>query len=78
GNVINAGSPSARGHRNCVSWTTACPKCGMDCARFDAHEPRNGCLHDASFVDAVETDEVWKHIEALLEGADMRLQRRAV
>jgi len=66
GNTINAGLVSCRGNRICMSWTTTCPQCGMDCIRHDAHVPRNGCDHAVSFLDSIAVEEVWSQVEALL------------
>ncbi|HEX7048444.1 MAG TPA: glycosyltransferase family 9 protein [Gammaproteobacteria bacterium] len=66
GNMINGGPMNVRNHRCAMSWTTHCPLCGMDCIANDAHVPRDGCMHDESFVDGVSVDEISAHAEALL------------
>lgn len=77
GNMINAGPITSRGNNVCISWTTTCPKCRMDCTRHDAHVPRIGCDHAASFLDSISVDEVWGHVESLLAGHARKMRLAA-
>lgn len=64
GNLLNAG-PFGRGrHRVQISWTTACPVCGVDCTTVDGSVER--CEHDPSFVGDVPTAAVLADVRALL------------
>lgn len=77
GNMINAGPLAAAGNSVCISWTTICPACGMDCTRYDAHVPRDGCDHAVSFLDSIAIDEVWGHVETLLANHATKMRRAA-
>lgn len=66
GNAINSGLISGYGHRICMSWTTACPRCGLDCIRHDAHVPFDGCGHAVSFLDSIAVSDVLEEVDAVL------------
>jgi ADP-heptose:LPS heptosyltransferase len=61
GNAINAGSFGRARHRVLLSWTTACPVCGVDCTREDL--PR--CPHDDSFVAGVPVADALREVTDL-------------
>lgn len=62
GNVMMAGPLSRAWHRVLISWTPACPVCGIDATRENL--PR--CAHDVSFVTDVPTSAVLREAEDLL------------
>lgn len=67
GNVINSGLITGCGHRICMSWTTACPRCGIDCIRHDAHLPFDGCDHAVSFLGSIAVSNVLEAVDAALK-----------
>lgn len=56
GNLITGMPLTSANFRPAISWTTACPLCGLDSTKLDTEE--NGCEHNASFVASVNTEEV--------------------
>ncbi len=59
GNLINAGPAGRANHRPLLSWTLACPVCGVN--TMYGH-----CEHSASFVDSVQPEEVLTQARSLL------------
>ncbi|WP_233160374.1 glycosyltransferase family 9 protein [Actinophytocola xanthii] len=62
GNAINAGSLGRYHHRVLMSWTAACPVCGVDCV----HEEVPRCPHDVSFVADVTVEQAAREVGDLL------------
>lgn len=62
GNALNASSLGRARNRVLISWTAACPVCGVDCTREDL--PR--CPHDVSFVASVPTGDAAREVADLL------------
>ncbi|MCT2584450.1 glycosyltransferase family 9 protein [Actinophytocola gossypii] len=62
GNALNASSFGRARNRVLISWTSACPVCGVDCTREDL--PR--CPHDVSFVSSVPTGDAVREVTDLL------------
>lgn len=60
GNLINSGHLLRGRHRPIMSWTVACPVCGVDCTRgvYPARPGDGECPHRDSFVADVPTVEV--------------------
>lgn len=77
GNMINSGPIAVARNNTCISWATTCPQCGMDCTRYDAHVPREGCDHAVSFLDSISVDEVWMHVEKSVANRARKTQRAA-
>lgn len=75
GNAINSGLISCYGHRICMSWTTSCPRCGLDCIRHDARVPFDGCDHAVSFLDSIAVSDVLDEVDAVLTDGVMEQQR---
>jgi ADP-heptose:LPS heptosyltransferase len=50
-NLINCGPLTRSRHRPSASWRLTCPVCGIDCTQ-------GRCVHRASFVADVPTEEV--------------------
>jgi ADP-heptose:LPS heptosyltransferase len=62
GNLINAGPLSRTRHRPLISWTTACPVCGVSGVDVGAER----CGHDGSWVTDVSVDMVLAQAADLL------------
>ena len=64
GNVINASPLSRSRHRLQISFTAACPVCGIDITQVGWTAER--CAHDLSIVAGVRPDRVLADVRALL------------
>lgn len=66
GNMINGAPLSRNKIRPLISWVTACPLCGEDCASFYPFLPHNSCQHKVSFVSGITEGEVRQTIEEMI------------
>jgi ADP-heptose:LPS heptosyltransferase len=65
GNMITGMPLTSAACRHAISWTTSCPVCGLECARFDTVS--NGCSHETSFVASVSVEEVRSSVAELMK-----------
>jgi ADP-heptose:LPS heptosyltransferase len=65
-NLVNWGPLSRGKHRPLISWSMACPLCGVVPNQPYPYLPQNGCEHQVSFVRDIAVEEVIQAAEGLL------------